>query len=160
MNKIAKFYKVSVERFSADGGKNYNGITLPQRATTGSAGYDFFAPEKITVEKGGEYSVASGIRCNIAQGYVLVIVPKSGLGIKKGLAIKNTVGIIDSDYFGADNEGHIIVCLVNNGKEPIEIAEGKAYAQGIFLPFGITEDDAVSAVRNGGFGSTEKTEKA
>ena len=71
------------------------------------------------------------------------------------MRLSNTVGIIDSDYFYSDNEGHILV-KIENGEKPLEIAAGKAFCQGVFVAFGITYDDEVDSVRNGGFGSTEK----
>ena len=80
--------------------------------------------------------------------------PRSGLGFKFRLMLNNTVGVIDSDYYYSDNEGHIHIKLFNGGSRRLEIAAGEAFAQGIFLPFGITEDDSATAKRNGGFGST------
>lgn len=156
MKKVATFEKVSENQYIKDGGIGYENIILPKRATLGSAGYDFFAPQEITVLPRGEFAVKSGVRCKIKKGFVLMIFPKSGLGTKFGLALKNTVGIIDSDYFDADNEGHIIIHLVNNGDKQVDIPAGKAFVQGIFLPYGITEEDEVFAKRKGGFGSTEK----
>ena len=90
---------------------------------------------------------------------VLAVFPRSSLGFKYRLQLNNTVGIIDSDYFFSDNEGHIFVKLTNDTKEDktVELAEGAGFAQEIFLPFGITEDDdaqkqemAVSAVQTAG----------
>ena len=85
--------------------------------------------------------------------------PRSGLGFKYRLQLNNTVGIIDSDYFYSDNEGHIFVKLTNDGREgkTVEIPAGTGFMQGIFVEYGITVDDDASAVRNGGLGST--TEK-
>ena len=68
------------------------------------------------------------------------------------------MGIIDSDYYFSDNEGHIFIKLTNDSNEgkTLQVAKGNGFAQGIFMPFGITEDDEVTEVRNGGFGSTTK----
>ena len=65
--------------------------------------------------------------------------------------------MIDADYFGAANEGHIQIKLVNANEEGkvLKVKKGEAFAQGIFLPFGITEDDDACEVRTGGFGSTD-----
>ena len=89
---------------------------------------------------------------------MLAVFPRSGLGFKFRLQLNNTVGIIDSDYYFSDNEGHIFVKLTNDSNEGkvVDLKEGDAFAQGIFLPYGITEDDDVTASRNGGFGSTGK----
>jgi dUTP pyrophosphatase len=126
----------------------FDDVQLPRRATAGSAGYDFFAPEDITLPG----TIKTGIRAKIAPGYVLFIFPRSGLGFKYGVKLVNTVGIIDSDYYNADNEGHIIIKL--DSDTPVTIKKGERFAQGIFLPFGITIDDSAEGVRIGGMGST------
>ena len=92
--------------------------------------------------------------------WVLKCYPRSGLGFKYRLQLNNTVGIIDSDYYGSDNEGHIFAKLTNDGKEgkEVELKEGTGFMQGIFVEYGITVDDDVEEVRNGGFGSTTKSE--
>ena len=131
---------------------------LPRRKTAGSAGYDFFSPLTFTLEPGETIKVPTGIRAEIAEGWVLMIFPRSGLGFKYRLQMNNTVGIIDSDYFYSDNEGHIFVKLTNDSKEnkTVIVEAGQGSVQGLFIPFGITEDDNVSALRNGGFGSTTR----
>ena len=86
----------------------YDGIRLPKRATAGSAGYDFFAPAAFTLKAGEMTKILTGIRARIDDGWVLKLYPRSGLGFKYRLQLNNTVGIIDSDYFYSDNEGHIL----------------------------------------------------
>ena len=84
-----------------------------------------------------------------------MIFPRSGLGFKYRLQLDNTVGIIDSDYSLSDNEGHIHIRMTNNSHEKtLELRAGSAFAQGVFLPYGLADGDSVSEVRNGGFGST------
>jgi dUTP pyrophosphatase len=80
------------------------------------------------------------------------------LGFKFRLQLNNTVGIIDSDYFYSDNEGHIFIKMTNdtNENKTVEIKKGNGFAQGIFMVYGTTEDDNVTESRNGGFGSTTK----
>ncbi len=178
MNRIAKFNKVSKERFVADfldafgltlevpAGMNnedyvaqlYDAIKLPKRATTGSAGYDFFSPIDFKLGPGETIKIPTGIRASIREDYVLMCFPRSGLGFKFRLQLNNTVGIIDSDYYYSDNEGHIFLKLTNDTTEfkTVEVKAGEGFAQGIFVPFGITEDDDADGVRNGGFGSTTK----
>lgn len=179
MNK-AKFYKVSLERFKNDKAnthvneeftkeiaeavfndavvKSYNNLKLPKRATKGSAGYDFFAPFNIDIHPGKTVTIPTGIRCEMNPSWVLMLFPRSGLGFKYRMQLNNTVGIIDSDYFFSDNEGHIMVKITNdtNENKTIHIEEGKAFVQGIFVQYGITEDDEATETRNGGFGSTDK----
>ena len=157
MKKIAKFYKVSKEEFikSADEAL-YENIILPKRATKGSAGYDFFANDSFSLKAGQSIKIPTGIRVQIDEGWVLKIYPRSSLGFKYRLSLDNTVGIIDSDYFNADNEGHIFIKITNCGDKPLTVEKGKAFAQGVFTPYGITVDDDVTEVRHGGFGSTDK----
>lgn len=157
MEKIAKFYKVSKTEYLKSGTEEtYNGITPPKRATKGSAGYDFFAPETFTLNPKETVKIATGIRAEIKEGWVLMIFPRSGLGFKYRLTLDNTVGVIDSDYFNADNEGHIFIKMTNCGEKALTVEKGKAFAQGVFLPFGITVDDCCENERTGGFGSTDK----
>lgn len=158
MEKIARFYKVSETEYLKNGTKEtFDDIILPKRATKGSAGYDFFAPETFSLNPKETIKIATGIRAKISDGWVLAIFPRSGLGFKYRLTLDNTVGIIDSDYFNAENEGHIFIKMTNLGDKPLTVEKGKAFAQGVFLPFGITVDDECENVRTGGFGSTDKT---
>lgn len=168
--KVARFKKVSYEQFKKDWIHTFNAFTsseerfkeiysnikLPKRATAGSAGYDFYAPFNYTLHSGQTLNIPTGIRCQMVDGYVLMVFPRSGLGFKYQLGICNTIPVIDEDYFYSDNEGHIFIKLVNRGDKPVDIVAGKGFAQGIFLPYGITLDDNADAVRNGGFGSTDK----
>lgn len=157
MISVARFYKVSRARFDADRGgmdADWASLRLPCRATAGSAGYDFFAPADFTLAPGETLAVPTGVRARIAPGWVLMLFPRSGLGFKYRLMLNNTVGVVDSDYFDADNEGHIFIKLCNAGDRVLTVHRDEAFAQGVFLPFGITEDDHAEAPRKGGFGST------
>ena len=172
MKRIARFHKVSREQFILDwmdcmegemdeedkarAEQSYEQIRLPHRATSGSAGYDFFLPCSLTLAPGKEVKIPTGIRVEMEEGWVLMLYPRSGLGFKYRLQMNNTVGIIDSDYFYSDNEGHILMKLFNDGRggKTLELKAGMAVAQGIFMEYGITIDDDVEEVRNGGFGST------
>lgn len=167
MQKIAKFYKVSYEQFEKDSkdifqDKDikaiYDAVKLPKRATKGSAGYDFYSPISFTLKPKETIKLPTGIRAQMQEGWVLQLFPRSSLGFKYRLQFNNTVGIIDEDYFYSDNEGHIFVKLTNDSNEEktLKIESGEALVQGIFLPFGICEDDEVSEIRNGGFGSTNQ----
>lgn len=161
MERIAKFEKVSfdeyynalADKFSLEEIQvQYDNIKLPVRATAGSAGYDFYIPFDMEVVSGESYAIPTGIRCKMNEGFVLSLYPRSSYGRKYGFALDNTTGIIDQDYYYADNEGHIIIAF--HVKEPISIQHGNAVAQGIFTKFYITEDDEAVDERHGGFGST------
>ena len=168
MQKIAQFMKVSEENFvnsiredfpeynESDIRDMYESLRLPKRATKGSAGYDFFAPFSFSLPPGSTIKIPTGIRAKMEEDWVLQLFPRSGLGFKFRLKLNNTVGIIDSDYFNSDNEGHIFAKITNDSNEgkTIDIAAGTGFLQGIFLPYGITVDDEADGIRNGGFGST------
>lgn len=153
MDRIAEFMKISK---SSKNEAFYDDIILPKRATTGSAGYDFYIPYDLTIGPNESVRVETNIRCKIDSEYVLMIFPRSSLGFKYKLQLDNTAGIVDSDYFNADNEGHIIIALTNHSDKTLELKKNDRFAQGIFLKFGITVDDDVNNKRTGGYGSTGK----
>ncbi len=157
MKRIAQFFRVSENEFLKEGTLDeFNAVTLPKRATSGSAGYDFFAPKAFTLGAGETIKIPTGVRVKIDEGWVLKIYPRSSLGFKYRLSLNNTVGIIDSDYFNADNEGHIFIKMTNCGDKPLTVEQGKAFAQGVFVEYGITVDDECELLRTGGLGSTDK----
>lgn len=176
-NIVAKFEKISFEQFAKDWTEKcpsakskwtdaelreiYDNIRLPERSTAGSAGYDFRAPDSFTVKHGCALVIPTGIRCRIKDDWFLDINPRSGQGFRMGIRLANTRGIIDSDYYGADNEGHIMIKITNesniaSGKD-FSVNKDDAFAQGIFTIYGITEDDAADGIRKGGFGSTTQS---
>lgn len=165
MDRIATFEKVSFEQFLADckesdfwfGNvetvrKRWEAIKLPARSTSGSAGYDFYMPFGFAQIGIRPITIPTGIRCNMKEGWSLWILPRSGYGFKYGMRLGNTVGIIDSDYYHAKNEGHIMARVTADTMFRIE--QGERFIQGIFLPFGITISDSCDGVREGGMGST------
>lgn len=182
---MSKFNKVSKEQYFKDCGytekfgddlleafkKEYDDIALPKRATIDSAGYDFVLPFDISLAPNETMVIPTGIKweCDDAEhnilkldgmGLVLEIYPRSGLGFKYQLGMANTVGIIDMGYSLSDNEGHIMIKLVNHGTETIDLLKGKGFAQGIIKVFYCTDDDKQlesenPTQRNGGMGSTD-----
>lgn len=180
MKRIARFEKVSFPEFEKcyedvlkenaveateaeqEDGKRaekvYEAIVLPKRATAGSAGYDFFSTCDVTLQPGESVKIPTGIRAYMEPGWVLMLYPRSGLGFRYRMQLANTVGVIDSDYYGSDNEGHILIKITNDSRDGkvLQIKTGDAFAQGIFTEYGITEDDDVETTRNGGFGSTSR----
>lgn len=178
MQKVAQFEKVSLDQFQKDWINTfysntdtinqdevkqeiteiYQRIKLPKRATIGSAGYDFYSPITFSLAPGETIKIPTGIRVRIENGWVLKCYPRSGLGFKFRLQLNNTVGIIDSDYYDSDNEGHIFCKMTNDSNEgkTVTIEEGMGFMQGIFIAYGITFDDEVNEIRNGGLGSTTK----
>lgn len=133
----------------------YDNIKLPTRATRGSAGYDFFSPIPFALKDWEDIKLPTGIRVIINGGWYLACYPRSGMGFKNYLRLANSTGIIDSDFSGSSNEGHIWAKVrVEKAGGAMNVARGAAFMQGIFLPFGITYDDTADGVRDGGFGST------
>lgn len=169
MKKVAKFEKVSFEQFKNDWrdtfGKDisedeikeiYDGIKLPRRATVGSAGHDISIPFSASIESNSSLKIPTGIRCKMNDGYVMLVFPRSSLGIKKGLVILNTIPVIDSDYYNADNEGHIFICIKNTSNNMMELSEGDNIVQAVFVPFGVSDIEGINTKRVGGLGSTTK----
>lgn len=190
-NAVARFKKVSFEEWVKAMTKTfpnhrfkrcelrmmYERIKLPRRATTGSAGYDIMAPFSFELCPGTEIVIPTGIRCvfyNI--NWHLDLLPRSGHGFKTGIRLANTVGVIDSDYYMADNEGHIMVKMQYDGNpyppshlhkwgnhlginhDTMVFSAGKAFCQGLFSMYGVTVDDDEyeKEDRWGGLGSTDR----
>lgn len=165
-----KFEKISTVQFIKDFGEYiddecldpndglavYYSLKLPKRATTGSAGYDIYAPYNITIPPKQTVKIPTGIKVHLDNDKFLAIYPRSGMGFKFKMQLFNTVAIIDSDYINSNNEGHIWVKFFNDSPDnkTIEIKQGEAMCQGIIQQFFTTSDDETDGVRNGGFGST------
>ena len=180
MNKVAEFEKVSYEQFREDlkscleeaydveitnmdkyektAQLAYSFVKLPERATSGSAGYDIVSPIGFELRPQCSIRIPTGIRVKVDDGWFLACLPKSGLGFKYRLQLDNGIGIVDEDYYYSDNEGHIFLKMTNDNykNKTLVINPGNKVAQGIFLPYGITKDDNATGKRNGGFGSTGK----
>lgn len=155
-----QFQKVSYRAYceaiggDADLTQEYQDIQLPQRATIGSAGYDFYAPFSFSLDPGEDIQFPTGIRVLLDPDKWLCCAPRSGLGFKYKISLANTIGVIDADYAYSDNEGQIGVKLCNNGDKRVDIQKGDAYMQGLILSYCVTDDDTATGIRNGGFGST------
>lgn len=130
--------------------------TLPTRADIGSAGYDFYAPLDYKCEPHKVTKIWTDVKVKMEQDNVLFVDIRSSMGGKFHLA--NTLGIIDSTYYGNEsNDGNIGIFLVNDTDEVIYINKGDRIAQGVFIKYLTTDDDKpLSNIRTGGFGSTNK----
>lgn len=175
MNIVGKFEKVSFNQFLEDYKntfegfdysnpsvlkevkKVYDNIKIPTRSTKGSAGYDFCSTMNFVLNPGETVKIPTGIRAKIEDNWVLMCYPRSSVGFKYGISMVNTIPVIDSDYYdNKNNEGHIFIKLKNCGEREFICNEGDKIVQGIFTPFGITEDDNTITERTGGIGSTGK----
>ena len=171
MNKVAEFKKVSLIQWTQDircikdsehRGMNrhhspkslWYAIELPVRATKGSAGHDIKTPIGIVVKPQQQVIIPTGLRCEMSDDYVMFIAPRSSMGIKNHMFLSNTIGVIDSDYAHANNEGHIWLAVENHGTEDLVLPRGTAIAQAIFLPYGTADTEEILRKRNGGIGST------
>jgi len=130
---------------------------LPDYATEGAAGIDLRAclDAALVVEPGQTHLVPSGIAVHMGDsGMAAVILPRSGLGHKKGIVLGNLVGLIDSDY-----QGQVMISVWNRGDETVTVEPGDRIAQMVFVPvkrvsFELVEDFQASARGAGGFGHT------
>ena len=99
--------------------------------------------------------VPTGIKCKIPNGYYLQLSARSSLPLKHWLIVANGVGVIDADYYNnPDNEGHIYFQIINLLPVPIKIQKGECFGQGILTQYFVGQEEEVTAVREGGFGST------
>ena len=132
-------------------------VKLPERATENSAGYDFFAPEDITLPAKTLTRVMTGVKCELRPYMVLILANRSSNPSKKGLYLANGVGIVDADYYNnPDNEGEIGFEFYNNSEEDVVISKNEKIGQGIITTYVRVEDDKATGSRTGGFGSTGK----
>jgi len=149
---MERFFKIVDSEFR----KNNEDIILPKRATKHSAGYDFYSPVTIIIPSKMSVQIWTDVKCKVGKDEFLMIVPRSSVGIKKNLMLKNTTGIIDSDYFSnPDNDGNIGICFYNFGDVDQAIQQGDKICQGIFIKYFKTDEDGTNEERIGGTGSTD-----
>lgn len=163
-SKKRGFEKISFEQYFKDHprtsirsevAEEYLDIKLPQRATSKSAGYDFYSPFSFELNPGETIKIPTGIKVYMQNDEVLKIYIRSSLGFKYDVTLSNNVGIIDADYANALNEGHIWIKLINHGDKTLSINKGEAIAQGIFEKYlKVDNDTPVKDERVGGIGST------
>jgi dUTP pyrophosphatase len=129
--------------------------TIPKRAHDGDAGLDLHAAEAVTIAPGGRASIGTGIAVEIPPGHAGLVLPRSGLAARHGIALVNAPGLIDSGY-----RGEIRVLLLNTDRtEAFEVAVGDRIAQLLVSPYTeavpVESVDLTASVRGeGGFGSS------
>lgn len=132
-------------------------VVLPHRKTKGSAGYDLVIVEDITLAPNARGLAKTGLKAYMQDDEVLEVYIRSSVGMKQGVCLANSVGIIDADYYGnSDNDGHIMIALYNSSNQAVTFKAGDRLAQAIFKKY-LTidgEDDQYFKTRTGGFGST------
>lgn len=137
------------------------GINLPVRKTKHSAGYDVEAAEDTVVPafKPGQKPtlIKTGLKAYCQDDEFYMLCNRSSNPGKKGLVMANSVGIIDSDYYGnEDNDGHFMYAYYNFFDHDVEIKKGDVIGQVIFMKYLTVDDDHAEGIRKGGFGSTNK----
>ena len=154
MQRVGEFEKVSFEQFrDAMKDEFYRGQELPPAIEDDLKKMW----EEIALRPGETMKIPTGIRVKIDEGWWLGCLPRSGLGFKFRMQFDNTMGVIDSDYYFSDNEGHIFAKITNDSKSQkiVHVEAGNGFMQAIFIPYGITYSDDATGVRNGGMGSTD-----
>lgn len=125
--------------------------SLPVRGDSRSAGYDFCSKETATIPPHGHHLFWTDVCAYMQDDEVLLIHVRSSIGVKKGLTLKNTTGVIDASYY----PNNIGICLYNNSDSPVFIETGERIAQGVFQHYLRADNDVfLNETRTGGFGST------
>ena len=148
-----------IRGFEIAKGFENNGINLPERKTKYSAGYDVESAEDVIIpsfKKGMKPTlVKTGLKAYCPPDEFFLLCNRSSGPAKKGLVMANSVGIVDCDYYGnEDNDGHIMFAFYNIKDEDIEIKKGDAIGQLIFMKYLTADNDNAQGERKGGFGST------
>lgn len=146
-----RFFEVVSDSFRKNPGVE---IQLPTRGSKNSAGYDFYSPVDVIIQPNEMVMIWTDVKAHMYYDNALLIIPRSSMG-KHPIMISNTVGLIDSDYYGNEStDGNIGFRLFNLGTTPYEIKAGDRIGQGIFIKYGTVKDDNTNTERKGGFGST------
>ena len=140
--------KISVRRIDTS-------LPLPRHESAGSVGFDLVTRETTVILPGKIALVPGNVIVKVPEGYALLIVPRSSLPRKKALVCPHSIGVIDCDYHGPQDE--ILVQVQNIGDTPVTVERGERIAQGIFVKIEKAEweeEEQLASVSRGGFGST------
>ena len=153
--------KISWKQFQKDTNltkEDYENYSIPKRSTSHSAGYDFEVLEDFTINPNETKLIPTGIKADMNEDEVLLLIVRSSTGIKHNIRLNNQVGVIDKDYYNnEDNEGHIFIKITNEGKKPKTFRKKDKIVQGIFTKFLIIDnEEKIQNQRIGGIGSTTK----
>jgi dUTP pyrophosphatase len=138
--------------------KAYDKIKLPERKTKYSAGYDICSPIDISIPSGQRRVIPTGIKVVFEEDEMetwhLQMFVRSSVGIKDGVVLTNGTGVIDSDYQFGNNDGDMMLALLNTSEKLVKYKAGDRICQAVFMIHGITSNDKASGDRTGGIGST------
>ena len=131
------------------------GVNLPIRKTTGSCGYDLYCPKDVTLVPDSWTKLDLGVlmeKGDIPDGYCGLIMPRSSLGMRYGLKLSNTVGVIDSDYTMDTIKAAL---KIECDRTCVTLEQNERILQMVIVPFGIIpSEQAPTEIRKGGIGST------
>ena len=147
-----------MRKFEIAKGFEDRGVVLPQRKTAKSAGYDIIAltDEDVFVHPGMSVNLETGVKACMEDDEVMLLFIRSSLGIKQGLTLSNSCGVIDADYYNnPDNDGHFILNIINTGNSVQRIPARSRVAQAVFVKYLTVDDDNATGERIGGIGSTD-----
>ena len=147
-----------MRKFEVAKGFEDRGVVLPQRKTAKSAGYDIIAltDEDVYVHPGMSVNLETGVKACMEDNEVMLLFIRSSLGIKQGLTLSNSCGVIDADYYNnPDNDGHFILNVINTSNEVQCIPARSRVAQAVFVKYLTVDDDNATGERIGGIGSTD-----
>ena len=139
------FEKISYEQFKKDFSDDkelYESYLLPRRSTIHAAAYDFFALRDYTLKPGEIKKIPTGVKVKMEPDDVLLLLDRSSMGFKYNVRFCNQVGVIDADYYdNVGNNGHMWICIQNEGDKDYKINMGDKMCQGMFIKYLITDDD-------------------
>ena len=147
-----------MRKFEVAKGFEDRGVIIPQRKTAKSAGYDIIAltDEDVYVHPGMSVNLETGVKACMEDDEVMLLFIRSSLGIKQGLTLSNSCGVIDADYYNnPDNDGHFILNIINTGNSVQRIPARSRVAQAVFVKYLTVDDDNATGERIGGIGSTD-----
>lgn len=140
--------KVTIKRIDKD-------LEMPKYQTKGAIGFDFLARVETKIKPGEMGLIPLNIVIKVPSGYGLFLFSRSSTPMKKGLIVANSVGVIDQDYSGEDDE--LKLCALNVTKKTVKVERGERIAQGVILKVAkpdLVEVKKMSSKSRGGFGST------
>jgi len=130
-------------------------LPLPEYHTPGSVAFDLYTREEAEIPPGEVKLLPANLIIEVSAGFCLIIASRSSL-FKKGLALANSIGVIDQDYHGPEDELHLSVRNVS--REIVKIARGERLAQGLIVPIARVESweevEMIKEKSRGGYGST------
>lgn len=142
---MRKFEKISFEQFKKDISDDielYKEYSLPKRETKLAAAYDFFALFDYALKPNERKKIPTGIKVSMEDDDTLLLLDRSSMGFKYNVRMCNQVGVIDADYYdNKDNNGHMWICIQNEGTEDYIVKKGDKMCQAMFVKYLIVDNE-------------------